>query len=247
MTILNINIKEKDKKKLQSLVESNKNKSMSDVVRKLLSEKIKIEEFSREIESSSNVEIPEYIPKNKYVGFVKGAIIAVADTVAEVAQVSAEKFPNGPLVIKFNGQKKKPMEYCFMSLSDLQCWKYVNVEDITYPIIPISLQIDPNEINLFALVDTAASLCVLKEGLINSSELRINREEQVSTAAGVIDTKIYLAKIKIMENEFKIEFMIAPIDDSLPFNILIGRNLLDALDAYFFGKKQMVCLKVVEE
>ena len=247
MTILNLHIKEEDKAKLQDLVEFNKSKSMSEIVRKLLSEKIKIENISKKSDNNSEIEIPDYIPKNKYVGFVNSAIIAVGDTVSEVAQVAAEKFPNGPLVIKYNGTKRKSLEYCFMSLTDLKCWKYVNVENITYPIIPIMLEINSNKKKLYALIDTAASLCVLKQGLIDLTKFTVTREEQVSTAAGVIETKVYNGKVTLFEIEFETEFILVKIDDSLPFNMLIGRNLLDKLDAYFYGKKQLICLKLAEE
>lgn len=247
MTILNIHIKEDDKVKLQELVDIKKLKSMSEVIRRLVSEKIKLEEVSRKGKKNTEIVIPGYIPKNKYVAFVKGAIIAVGDTVSDVAQVAAEKFPNGPLVIKFNGPKKKPIEYCFLSLNDLNCWNYANVEDITYPIIPITLQIHSIEKPLLALIDTAASVCLLKEGLIDSSEVQINREEQLSTAAGIISRKFYKGQVKLLEVDFEIDFIIAPIDDSLPFNMLVGRNLLNKLDAYFFGKKKIVCLKIAED
>jgi len=96
------------------------------MIRKKLSEEDKIENNSRKNHNNSDVDIPDYIPKNKYVGFVNGAIISVGDNVSEVAQVAVEKFPNGPLVIKYNGPKKKSLEYCFMSLTDLKCWKYMS-------------------------------------------------------------------------------------------------------------------------
>ena len=247
MTILNIHIKEDDKVKFQELVDIKKLKSMSEVIRRLVSEKIKIEEVSQESKNDTEIAIPDYIPKNKYIAFVKGAIIAVGDSVSDVAQVAAEKFPNGPLVIKFNGPKKKPLEYCFLSLNDLNCWNYANVENITYPIIPITLQIHSIEKHLLALIDTAASVCLLKEGLIDSSEVQINRKEQLSTAAGIISKKFYKGQVKLFKVDFEIDFIIAPIDDSLPFNMLVGRNLLDKLDAYFFGKKKIVCLKIAED
>ncbi len=247
MTILNVHIKKDDKEKFQELVDIKKLKSMSEVIRRLVSEKIKIEEVSRESKKGLEIAIPDYIPKNKYIAFVKGAIIAVGDTVSDVAQVAAEKFPNGPLVIKFNGPKKKPIEYCFLSLNELNCWNYADVENITYPIIPITLQIPSIEKPLLALIDTAASVCLLKEGLIDSSEVQINREEQLSTAAGIISKKFYKGQIKLLEVNFEIDFIIAPIDDSLPFNMLVGRNLMNKLDAYFFGKKKIVCLKIAED
>ena len=246
MTIINIHMKEEDKKKLQACVESLNVKSMSEFMRKLISERIKIEEFTNTNKDPSSLEIPEYIPKEKYVGFVNGALIAVADSPSEVSQIAVEKFPNLPLIIKFNGPKIKPIEYCYASLIELQCWKYIQLEDNSYPVIPIIIQTDSSEKQLFASVDTAASLCVLKDDIFTSKDLRSSREEQISTAAGIITTKIYKAKVKITDVEFDIEFIIAPIANGLPFKMLIGRNLLDQLDAYFLGKKQILCIKIAE-
>jgi hypothetical protein len=50
----------------------------------------------------------------------------------------------------------------------------------------------------------------------------------------------------IFDVEFKIEFLTAQISDYLPFNMLIGRELLDKLNAYFLGKKQILCLKIAD-
>lgn len=114
MTILNIHINDKEKEKLQNLVEANKIKSMGELVRNLVSDKLKIEEISNQMENKKEITIPDYIPKNKYVGFVNGAIIGVGNSVSEIANFAAEKFPNGMLEIKYNGPKKKPMEYIYM-------------------------------------------------------------------------------------------------------------------------------------
>ena len=234
MTILNVHIDEEDKEKLQGLVDISKLKSMSEAVRKLLSEKIKIEETSKDKKKNQEIEIPDYIPKNKYVGFVRGAIIGVADSVSEIAQIAAEKFPDGPLVIKYNGPRKKPMEYMFMSLNGLKCWKYAEVENITYPIVPITFISNSDKKPLYGLIDTAASLCLIKQDLIDSSTLAPTREEQISTAAGGITSKIFKGKVELLGVEFEIEYILAPIDNSLPFTMLIGRNFLKELDAYFF-------------
>ena len=107
MTILNIHIKDNDKKKVQELAESRREKSMSDFIRKILAENVKIQEISEKWDKSEDIEIPDYIPKNKYVGFVNGAVIAVSESPSEISQVAVEKFPNLPLLIKYNGDKKK--------------------------------------------------------------------------------------------------------------------------------------------
>lgn len=246
MTILNIHIKDEDKKKLRDFIESQKKKSVSEYIRNILSEKMKVEEFALDSEKNVKIEIPNYIPKNVYVGFVNGAIIGVSDSPNKISQIAAEKFPNLPLKIKYNGPKKKQMEYCYVNLSILQCWKYAEIEEKSYPVIPIILKIKTIEKKFFSSIDTASSLCVLKNDIFSSDQLQINREEQISIAAGVFEFKIYLGKIKLGDIEFDMEFITAPIAETLPFSMLIGRNLLDQLDAYFFGKKQIVCLKIAE-
>ena len=65
MTIFNLHLKEEEKKKLQTVVELRNLKSMSALMRKLIKEKIKIEEFVQKTQSSNLIEIPDYIPKNK--------------------------------------------------------------------------------------------------------------------------------------------------------------------------------------
>jgi len=246
MTVINLHIKEEEKKKLQTVVELRNLKSMIELMRNLIKEKIQIEEFAQKTQSSDIIRIPDYIPKNKFVGFVNGAVIAVGDTPSEVAQVAAEKFPDFPLIIKYNGPKQKSIEYCFLNFTELRCWKYIQLEDRTYPIVPVVFRYNSNEKNLFASIDTASSLCVLKNNEIPSEFLKKSRDAQVSTAAGVMDSPIYSGVIKLADIEFEIEFLMAPLSNYLPFNMLIGRNLLDQLDAYFFGKKQILCLKIAE-
>ena len=113
-------------------------------------------------------------------------------------------------------------------------------------LIPIIIKSNSKEKPVFASIDTAASLCVLRDEVFASKDLIVSREEQISTAAGIINTKIYVGKIKIVDIEFDIEFIVAPLANGLPFRMLIGRNLLDQLDAYFLGKKQILCLKIAE-
>ena len=165
MTILNIHIDDKDKEKVKEMAEMQNEKSMSEYIRKVLAEKIKIQKVELNHNQIEDIKIPHYIPKNRYVGFVKGAIIAVSDSPNEIAQIAVEKFPNSPLIIKFNRKKKKPMEYCYLNLSELNCWKYAQIEEFTYPIFPLTIRTNLGEKNLSASIDTASSLFVLKDKL----------------------------------------------------------------------------------
>jgi hypothetical protein len=58
---------------------------------------------------------------------------------------------------------------------------------------------------------------------------------------------IFKGYIEILDRSFLMEFLIAPISESLPFQFLLGRYILDELDAYFLGKKQIFLLKNAEE
>lgn len=91
-------------------------------------------------------------------------------------------------------------------------------------------------------MNTAASLWLLKIGVISKDNLKPIRKEEISTATGIVDTNIYRTNVKILDITFKIEFIIAPISDRLSFKFLIGRNLMDQLE-----KKQTLLLKLVEE
>jgi len=239
-------MKEDEKKRLQATAEGLNAKSVSEFVRKILDEKMAIEEFAQTTSQPENLVIPSYVPEGKYVAFVNGAVVGVGDNPSDVAQIAVGKFPNLPLVIKFNGPRQKPMEYVYISLSNPQSWKYIQYEDASYPIVPISLQSEAGKTNLVASVDTAASICVLRADQMQDQQFAISRTEEISTAGGIIEADILLGHVCILDATFDAEFIRAPISSMLPFKFLIGRNLLDQLDAYFFGKKQILMLKWAE-
>jgi len=82
--LLNVNLKDSDKKKIKELVNKSKeDKSMSEFVRKIISEKVKINDIINKLPKDVPITIPDYIPKNKYVAFVKGAV--VGDDPSDVA------------------------------------------------------------------------------------------------------------------------------------------------------------------
>jgi hypothetical protein len=149
--------------------------------------------------------------------------------------------------MKYNGQKQKQMEYFYMSLMEFHGWRYSLFENRSYPIIPIELQSKENKRELNASLDTAASLCILKKDIFPPEKCEFSRKEHISTVADVIEAIIYNGKVKILDTIFEIEFIIAPIADTLPFKFLIGRNLMDQLDAYLLGIKQVLLLKLAEQ
>ena len=118
MPLINIHLNDIDKKRLKNYIERHTDKAMSDFVRKTITEKIKIEESISKIEPPRTVEIPDYIPKEKYVIFVNGAVLAVGNNPSDLAEIAIQKFPNFPFIIKYNGPKKKPIEYFYMGLTE---------------------------------------------------------------------------------------------------------------------------------
>jgi hypothetical protein len=244
MTLINVHVKDDEKKKIQQFVDKNTTTSMSDFVRSVIAERIQLDELIQKLPEPVDVDIPEYIPKNKYVVFVNGAVIAVGDSPSELATIALKKFPDFPLVIKYNGPKQAPLEYVYMSLSEWHAWKYAKFQEKTYPMLLIDAEAFQERHELTASIDTAASLCVLKEGIFNIRSLKSTHSESIATAAGIIKCPIYAFTVHILDVSFDIDFILAPISDALPFNFLLGRNLMDKLDAYFFGKKQVFMLKI---
>jgi hypothetical protein len=240
-------MKEEEKKQLQNFIDTNNMKSISDFVRKTILEKIKIEDLTKKDQNLQDVNIPDYIPKNKYVVFVNGAIVGVGDSPSEVSLIAVQKFPNLPFFIEFNGVKKdKKIEYCFMSFSDFQGWKYSRLYAYSYPILPLNISHKEGKALINASIDTASTLCLLKNNLIPKRNFEKNRTQDIYTAGGIITGEIYSTHIELLNTTFIVEFIFAPISDELPFQFLIGRNLLDELDAFFFGKKQIFLLRKAE-
>ncbi|MHA1325634.1 MAG: hypothetical protein ACTSRL_22825, partial [Candidatus Helarchaeota archaeon] len=122
MTVLNVGINEKTKKKLKEVVKLSEYKTVSELVRSTINEKLTIEEAEKDV--IQKVTIPEWIPEGKYIAFVKGSIAAVGDSIAEVSREAATKFPNEACVIKRQGAKIQLLEYVFSAFTELKCWQY---------------------------------------------------------------------------------------------------------------------------
>jgi hypothetical protein len=243
MTLINVHVKDNDKKKLQDYVETHGSASMSDFIRSAIEDKMKIEESIARIPTNEDVEIPDYIPKEKYVIFVNGAVVAIGDKPSALAEIAMEKFPEYPFVMKYNGASQKTIEYAFMSLANFYSWKYCVFNDHSFPLLPVELQSNAIKKKLVASIDTAASVCLLKAGTIKDEDCIFSRKELVATAAGIVESTIFTGAIKILDASFNVEFIMVPISENLPFTFLVGRDLLDQLDAYFMGKKQVFLLK----
>lgn len=89
-------------------------RSMSDFIRKIIKEKVKINEILRNIPNEKPITIPDYIPKNKFVVFVNGAVVAIGDDPSDLAEEAVKKFPDFPFNIKYNGKEKPNVEFLYM-------------------------------------------------------------------------------------------------------------------------------------
>ena len=120
MTILNTNIEKEKKEELHEIVEKSKLRSISQLLRLSIEEKLIIEKiFNNKMEA---VEIPEWIPEGKFVAFVDNAIAAIGDSPQQVAHEAIQKFPDFSLVIKKKGENYRIPEYVFNTFSELKCW-----------------------------------------------------------------------------------------------------------------------------
>ena len=167
MTLVNIHIKDDEKKKLKDYVEKHTDTSMSNYVRGLINERMEMDDMIHSVPDPVDVEIPDYIPKNQYVVFVNGAVVAVGDNPSDLADIALIKFPNYPFVMKFNGTPLDPMEYAFMSLAEWKVWKYATFQGHSYPLILVSIELSNETKQFSASLDTAASVCIIKEGILD--------------------------------------------------------------------------------
>lgn len=242
MTILNINIDKEKKEEISKIIEEHDYKSMSQFVRLSIEEKLLIEKMARN--KPINPEIPEWVPDGKYVAFVNNAILAVGDSPQQVSRESAEKFPNANgLIIKRKGKQTKNIEYIFSSISKIKCNHYSVSKNRSFPIITGELRKNDKFIIIQALPDTAASLSLIKKELCEELDLQIIRQEEIHTAIGINKLDVVSAMFKLNDFEIEAEFLRSEIMEEFPFQILIGRNILDYLSIYLFGKDKIVCYK----
>ncbi len=127
---------ENEKKKLRSIVKSTKIKSMSELVKILIRDNVKIEEIEKN-KTDPDIEIPDFVPKDKYVVFSNNSIVCIGDIPSEVTQTAVDKGVPPPYVIKFTGKMKKPPEFVFMSLTDGFASQYTKIGDYSYPLLKI--------------------------------------------------------------------------------------------------------------
>jgi len=240
VAIINLRVPEVTKRKLASFAKA-VGASEAELVKIAVAEKLAVHEAAR---SESSTSIPNWVPDGKYVALVRGAVAAVGDSVAEVVSQALTKFPDEAIHVARKGKSIRPNHYAFLASArtEIRCWKYVTVDQQSYPIIPATL-IGKNRLTTASSPDTAASLTLVSSRLVDEADLQPATEETVATAAGSIKMRTFNASIELPVGRYDAVVAPSEIPKSLPFQVLLGRNILDKVDLYTLGKSKVICLK----
>ena len=238
MAIINLRVSEEMKRKLADLAKS-KGASQTEMVKIALAEKLAVHEVARDKPST---DIASWVPDGKYVALVRGAVAAAGDSVADVVAAALAKFPNDPIHVTRKGRSIRPVNYAFLAHAEMKCWRYVTVGEQSYPIIPTTI-IGKRSMIAGSSPDTGASLTLVTPHIVDEAGLRPAGEETMVTAAGMVKMHTYNAAIELPVGHYDATVACSEIPQVLPFQILLGRNILDQIDLYTLGKSKVVCLK----
>jgi len=238
VAIINLRVSEEMKRKLTNLARTI-GASQTELVKTAVAEKLTVHEAER---SELSASIPDWVPEGKYVALVRGAVAAAGDSVADVSCAAAAKFPDDPIRVLRKGKRIKPIHYAFMAEAPMKCWKYEMVETESFPVIPATV-VGRKEVQTLCSPDTASSLTLASQHLIDNAELQPDATESVATAAGLVKMSTYKAVISLPIGRYQAIVASSQIPSILPFQVLLGRNVLDKLDLMTLGKSKVVCLK----
>ncbi|NVM02624.1 MAG: hypothetical protein HWN67_09830 [Candidatus Helarchaeota archaeon] len=215
---------------------------MSQFIRLSIDEKLILEKTLNN--KQKIIEIPDWVPDGKYVAFVNSAVVAVGESPQQVTQEVAEKFPDAAhVIIKRKGVSVESLEYIFTVIPELRCKNYTTYEGRTFPLITVQIGKDKKFKSVQGLPDSAASISLIKKELSQDLNLKTVRQVLVYTARGETKLDVVTATFKINDLIIKTEFVKSEVSEELPFKLLIGRNILDHLNLYLFGKNKLVCYK----
>jgi predicted transcriptional regulator len=238
VAIINLRVPEEMKRKLADFAKA-MGASQTEMVKKAVSEKLAVHEAAR---SESSASIPSWVPEGKYVALVRGAVAAVGDSVADVVSAAVAKFPDEAIHVARKGRSIRQVHYAFLAQATIKCWKYVTVDRQSYPVIPTTIT-GKKKIVTASSPDTAASLTLVSSQLIDEADMQPVAEETVATAAGMVKMTTFDASIELPVGRYDATVASTEIPKALPFQVLLGRNILDQLDLYTLGKSNVICVK----
>jgi predicted aspartyl protease len=238
VAIINLRVSEEMKRKLAGLAKA-KATSQTEMVKAAIAEKLAVHEVAR---TETSTEIPHWVPDGKYVALVRGAVAGVGDSVADAVTAALSKFPDDPIHVARKGRPIKPVHYAFLAQTEMKCWRYITVGQQTYPVIPTTI-IGKKRTVAGSSPDTGASLTLVSPQVVDEADLQPAGEETVATAAGMVKMTTYSAGIELPVGRYDAVVASASIPKMLPFQILLGRNVLDLVDLHTLGKSKVVCLR----
>jgi predicted aspartyl protease len=238
LAIINLRVSEEMKRKLAGFAKA-KGASQTEMVKTAVAEKLAVHEVAH---TKPSTDIPNWVPDGKYVALVRGAVAGVGDSVADVVSAALSRFPDDPIHVARKGRSIKPVHYAFLAQTDLKCWKYVMVGQQPYPVVPTTI-IGKKRMVTGSSPDTGASLTLVSSEIVNEAGLQSAGEENVATAAGIVKMNTFNAAIELPIGRYDAVVASSEIPKALPFQILLGRNVLDLVDLYTLGKSKVVCLK----
>ena len=238
MAIINLRVPEEMKRKLADFAKA-KGASQTEMVKSAVAEKLTVHQVAR---AESSTKIPSWVPEGKYVALVRGAVAAVGDSVADVVSAALGKFPDEAIHVARQGKSIKPVHYAFLAETAMKCWKYVTVDQQSYPVIPATI-IGKRKLAIASSPDTAASLSLVSSQIVDEAGLQPAAEETVATAAGMVKMSTFNASIELPVGRYDAIVASSEIPKALPFQILLGRNILDQVDLYTLGKSKVICVR----
>jgi len=238
VTVLNVRVDDELKRKLAELAKR-LGASQSDVVKGALTEKLIGYEAA---DAEVTMAIPEWVPDGKYAALVRGAVAAVGDSVADVVATALSKFRDEPIHVARKGKPIETIHYTYLAQSAIKCWKYVTVDAQSFPILPTTV-IGRREVVTASVPDTASSLTLASHQVIHEAGLEAVAQETIFTPAGPVRMKTFKAAIELPIGRYETTLASSDIPKELPFQTLLGRNLLDLVDLYALGKIKVVCIR----
>jgi len=234
---VNVRVEEEMKRKLAELAKS-AGATQSELVKSTIAEKIAVHQTARLVSPTT---IPDWVPKGKYVALVRGAVAAVGDSVAEVVASALDKFSEEPVHVARKGRPIERVNYAFLVSAATKCWKYLTVNQDSYPVIPTTIM-GKNRLRIASSPDTAANLTLVDGHIVDQAHLQPAGQVGIFTAAGPVKAKTFTAEIELPTGSFKTIVASSSIPKALPFQAVLGGNLLDNVDLYALGKSKVVCI-----
>ena len=120
MGIINLNIDDKKKKKIEKILNEQGYRNIDEFLLNTIDEKINFQDVLSTVKNSTppldknKIMIPSSIPDGKFLGIAEDKIVAIGDNVQEVTDIVIKTNPNSFQGIIHKGKKTKKSESVFI-------------------------------------------------------------------------------------------------------------------------------------